>query len=92
MRVNNPKVPFALLPLRWGSVTPRGWLKDWALAARYGAVSPEKAVFAKLNSGATDGWLHGRPHIGGFWDEDSAYWIDGMARLGLVRWLTCHHF
>ena len=31
-----------------------------------------------------DGWKDGRPTIGGFWDEDSAYWIDGMTRLGLV--------
>jgi hypothetical protein len=29
-------------------------------------------------------WFNSRPNIGGFWDEDSAYWIDGMTRLGLV--------
>jgi hypothetical protein len=26
----------------------------------------------------------GRPDFGGFWDEDSAYYIDGITRLGLV--------
>jgi hypothetical protein len=33
---------------------------------------------------SVDGWRNGRPSVGGFWDEDSAYWIDGMTRLGLV--------
>ena len=38
----------------------------------------------QVNGVSVDGWKDGRPTIGGFWDEDSAYWIDGMTRLGLV--------
>eukprot|EP00663_Eupelagonemidae_sp_cell21sb_P002917 gene2918-biopygen1639 len=34
MRVNPPVVPFALQPLRWGAVSPLGWLRDWAVAGR----------------------------------------------------------
>jgi hypothetical protein len=83
-RKNQPKVAFALQPLQWGSVTPQGWIREWAQAARNGAVSPTKAAFATLQDGKVDGWRNGRPAEGGFWDEDSAYWIDGMTRLGLV--------
>jgi hypothetical protein len=87
-RKNQPKVPYALQPLQWGSVTPQGWIREWAQAARNGAVSPTKAAFATLQDGhghfLGDGWRNGRPQEGGFWDEDSAYWIDGMTRLGLV--------
>jgi hypothetical protein len=34
--------------------------------------------------GNVDGWRDGRPNAYGFWDEDSAYWIDGLTRLGAV--------
>ena len=85
-RVNDPVVPYGLQPLQWGAVSPRGWLREWALAARRGSSSPTAAAFATVKpSGHTvDGWRDGRPAFGGFWDEDSAYWIDGMTRLGLV--------
>eukprot|EP00041_Stephanoeca_diplocostata_P022479 m.537174 g.537174 ORF g.537174 m.537174 type:complete len:729 (-) comp22073_c0_seq14:544-2730(-) len=85
-RLNHPKVPFALQPLQWGSVSPRGWIEEWARQASKGAGSPTKAVFAqiKVNNESVDGWRNGRPTVGGFWDEDSAYWIDGMTRLSLV--------
>lgn len=83
-RVNHPMIPFALDPLQWGSVTPLGWIRQWAMYARNGAASPTKAAFATLQNGKVNGWRNGRPAIGGFWDEDSAYWIDGMTRLGLV--------
>ena len=103
-RVNAPLVPYALSPLRWGTVRPSGWMKDWALAARHGAASPERAAFAHVltqkngkpscnttlhpgpaaDCGTADGWRDGRPASADFWDEDSAYWIDGMTRLGLV--------
>lgn len=85
-RVNSPKVPFALSPLQWGSVSPRGWIEAWAQQASVGAGSPTKAVFAqmKIDGESVNGWKNGRPTVGGFWDEDSAYWIDGMTRLSLV--------
>ena len=31
-----------------------------------------------------NGWRDGRPAAAGFWDEDSAYWIDGMTRMSQV--------
>jgi len=84
--VNAPVTPFALEPLPWGSVHPEGWIRDWALAASRGAASPTSAAFAvlKIDGVRVDGWRDGRPAIGGFWDEDAAYWIDGVTRLGLV--------
>ena len=100
-RRNAPLVPYGLEPLRWGMVQPRGWIKDWALAARNGLSSPEHASFAHIHDsdervfhsghhhignamGNVDGWRDGRPNSYGFWDEDSAYWIDGLTRLGAV--------
>jgi hypothetical protein len=96
-RVNGPQVPFALEPLQWGQVTASGWIKDWALAARHGAGSPEHAAFANVKATSyppftippdcatsVDGWKDGRPCNIAFWDEDSAYWVDGMTRLGAV--------
>lgn len=83
-RVNSPLVPFKLEPLQWGSVSPLGWLRDWAMAGRHGAVSPVHAAFANVQNGTVNGWRDGRPDSNGFWDEDSAYWIDGMTRMGLV--------
>ena len=92
-RVNRPPTAFALEPLQWGAVEPRGWLRTWALALSKGAASPTCAAFATLAvpdrkhpnvTHSVDGWKKGRPSFGGFWDEDSAYWIDGMTRLGLI--------
>lgn len=31
-----------------------------------------------------NGWRDGRPAAAGFWDEDAAYWIDGMTRMSQV--------
>ena len=50
-RVNAPLIPFALEPLQWGAVTPKGWIKDWSVAATKGAVSPENAAFAHVHNG-----------------------------------------
>ena len=36
----------SLLPLQWGTVQPAGWIKDWAVTASHGAVSPTNAWFA----------------------------------------------
>ena len=51
MRVNSPEIPFALEPLQWGTVRPQGWIKDWAVAAMEGSVSPEHAAFAHVHNG-----------------------------------------
>ena len=85
-RVNAPKIPFALEPLQWGKVRPAGWLKEWAEALAKGSGSSTCSAFAtiKPDGHSVDGWRGGRPNFGGFWDEDSAYYIDGITRLGLV--------
>eukprot|EP00040_Diaphanoeca_grandis_P039116 m.258178 g.258178 ORF g.258178 m.258178 type:complete len:667 (-) comp36246_c0_seq1:227-2227(-) len=73
-----------LHPLQWGTVSPRGWIKDWAVAGANGAVSPINSWFATgdIKNGRSNGWMKGQAP----WpmDEQSAYWIDGMTRLGLV--------
>lgn len=104
LRVRVPPVVPPMLPLQWGTVNPLGWIKDWAVTASQGAVSPKNSWFATgigkqrteaeqkallVNGtdwppgiGRANGWLKGQPA----WtmDEQSAYWIDGMTRLGLV--------
>jgi hypothetical protein len=86
LRVNHPAVPFALEPLRWGTVAPGGWLKEWATSLSKGSGNAKCSPFATLkpNGHSVDGWRGGRPSFGGFWDEDSAYYMDGLTRLGLV--------
>lgn len=77
LRVRVPGgVPY--LPLRWGSVEPEGWVRDWAVAASRGAVSPKNAWFAGGNgsNGRVNGWKDGQPHFA--MDEQAAYWIDGL--------------
>ena len=85
LRVNGPRVPFGLQPLRWGAVQPQGWLRQWAVALSRGAGSPKCSAFATLDleGGSVDGWKDGRPSFGGFWDEDSAC----AHRLGIARLL-----
>ena len=95
-----------LLPLQWGTVQPSGWIRDWAVTASQGAVSPLKAWFASgkgipitaamdvalmVNGtdyppgvGRANGWKDGQPNHPWTMAEQSAYWIDGMTRLGLV--------
>ena len=68
-RVIEPLVPWRLRPLTWGTVQPRGWIRDWAVAGRNGAVSPKHAAFANVQDGKVNGWRDGRPDSTGFWDE-----------------------
>lgn len=85
LRTRVPPTALApMLPLQWGTVNPTGWIRDWAEAASNGAVSPEVSWFASGNetNGRANGWKNGQPAWG--MDEQSAYWIDGMTRLGLV--------
>ena len=44
----------------------------------------QQGTIGNEKNGGVSGWRDGRPAASGFWDEDSAYWIDGMVRLGLV--------
>ncbi len=82
-----PAVKPALLVLPPGAVEPAGWLRDWAQAARDGItghLDERHATFA-------DGWKGvpikapgAKPDGTGWPIEQSAYWLDGALRLGLV--------
>ncbi len=77
----------ALEPLPAGAIQPRGWLRDWAVAARDGIVGQldnDHVVFG-------DGWkaieinATGAGPEGTGWPlEQAAYWLDGALRLGLI--------
>ncbi|GAB3420506.1 beta-L-arabinofuranosidase domain-containing protein [Niabella aquatica] len=61
-------------PLKYGDVNPAGWLKDWCITAKNGLVLHNPAF--------REGWINGHPPT--FLNEQSAYWIDGMMRLGFI--------
>ena len=73
-RAREYKVQPEFTPLPYGAIEPTGWLHDWCLLAKNGMVLHNNA-FEK-------GWIDGKPKS--FLNEQSAYWIDGMMRLGLV--------
>ncbi len=82
-----PAVKPALLALPPGAVEPAGWLRDWAQAACDGItghLDERHPTFA-------DGWKGvpikapgAKPDGLGWPIEQSAYWLDGALRLGLV--------
>lgn len=74
LRIRDYKVQPELTPLPYGTIEPAGWLRDWCILAKDGMVLHNKA-FEK-------GWIDGKPES--FLNEQTAYWIDGMIRLGLV--------
>jgi hypothetical protein len=86
-RACEPLVKPAFLPLPIGAVEPQGWLRDWAVSARNGIsghLDEWHPVFA-------DGWKghqinapNAKPDGTGWPLEQSAYWLDGALRLGLV--------
>lgn len=82
-----PAVPTAFLPLPPGAVEPAGWLRDWAQAAREGITGH----LDEWHPTFADGWkgipikAPGAAAEGTGWPiEQSAYWLDGALRLGLV--------
>ncbi len=86
-RPHQPKVKTALLPLPPGSVEPAGWLRDWAQAARDGITGH----LDEWHPTFRDGWKGipirapgAKPDGTGWPIEQSAYWLDGALRLGLV--------
>ncbi len=82
-----PVVKPALLALPPGAVEPAGWLRDWAQAARDGITGH----LDERHPTFTDGWKGvpikapgAKPDGTGWPIEQSAYWLDGALRLGLV--------
>lgn len=76
-RVNPPVVPYALEPLRWGAVTPTGWVLDWALAARHGLTSPTNGPFAHVNNADKNVYHSGNHPIGNDVDGGVDGWLLG---------------
>lgn len=86
-KVGGPVVPMAFTPLDPGAVEPRGWLRDWALAARHGITGHLDERHPTFQSG----WkgfgfpARGAGADGTGWPlEQCAYWLDGAVRLALV--------
>ena len=82
-----PVVRPAFLPLPIGAVQPQGWLRDWAQSARRGITGH----LDEWHPTFADGWkgipikAPGANAEGTGWPiEQSAYWLDGALRLGLV--------
>ena len=80
-------VKTAFLPLPPGAVEPAGWLRDWAQTAREGITGH----LDEWHPTFADGWkgipikAPGARDDGTGWPlEQSAYWLDGALRLGLV--------
>lgn len=90
--VAEPEVNAAFLPLPPGAVEPRGWLRDWAEAARDGITGH----LDELHPTFRDGWKGitielgnipgvASPTDGTGWPlEQCAYWLDGLLRLGYI--------
>ena len=78
----------AFIPLPPGAVEPRGWLRDWCLAARDGYTGHMDEVHDEFKRA----WAADHKMTGdrlnwpkGAWPyEGGGYWFDGLARLGYV--------
>lgn len=78
----------ALMMLPPGAIEPRGWLRDWCLAARDGYTghmdeyhAEFKRAWAADHTPAGDRLLWNK---GGWPLEGGGYWFDGLARLGFA--------
>lgn len=86
-RACKPLVKPAFLPLPIGAVEPQGWLRDWAMSARDGIsghLDEWHPVFADGWKGRQINAPNAKPDGTGWPLEQSAYWLDGALRLGLV--------
>jgi hypothetical protein len=86
-RVCEPMVKPVYLPLPIGAVEPQGWLRVWAESARNGItghLDEWHPVFADGWKGTPIKWRGANPDGTGWPLEQSAYWLDGAIRLGLV--------
>ena len=82
-----PVVEPALLTLPPGAIEPAGWLRDWAQAARDGItghLDERHPTFADGWKGVPINAPGAKPDGTGWPIEQSAYWLDGALRLGLI--------
>jgi uncharacterized protein len=81
------KVKPAFLPLPPGAVAPKGWLRDWAVAAANG-ITGHLDEYSKTFGEAWKGYpfeARGVHPDGTGWPlEQSSYWLDGAVRLAWI--------
>ncbi|MEI8371280.1 MAG: beta-L-arabinofuranosidase domain-containing protein [Planctomycetota bacterium] len=87
IRVAEPMVKPALIPLAPGAVEPGGWLRDWAMAAKDGITGHLDEWHPTFG----EGWKSvpikapgAEPDGAGWPIEQCSYWLDGLVRLGYV--------
>jgi hypothetical protein len=81
------KVRRAFLPLPPGAVVPKGWLGDWAVAARHGItghLDEYDDTFGQAWKGHWFGGVGQLPDGTGWPLEQCSYWLDGGVRLGYM--------
>jgi len=81
------KVKPAFLPLPPGAVSPRDWLRDWALDAANGItghLDECSATFAEAWKGYAFKARGAHPDGTGWPLEQSSYWLDGAVRLAYL--------
>jgi len=81
------KVKPAFLPLPPGAVVPKGWLRDWAVAAADGItghLDEHSATFGEAWKGHWFNAVGVQPNGGGWPLEQCSYWLDGAVRLGYI--------
>ena len=86
-RVAEPLAKPAFLPLPPGAIEPRGWLRDWAVAAREGItghLDKYHAVFRDAWKGIPVNAPNAAADGTGWPLEQCGYWLDGLVRLGYV--------
>ena len=86
-RVAGPLVKPAMVPLAPGAVEPRGWLRDWALAAKDGItghLDEWHPTFGEGWKGVPIKAPGAQPDGAGWPIEQSSYWLDGLVRLGYI--------
>lgn len=85
--VATPAVMPAFIPLPPGKVEPAGWLRDWAQTIRQGItghLDERHPTFAGGWKGIPIKAQGAQPDGTGWPIEQSAYWLDGALRLGLI--------
>ncbi|MGO8752340.1 MAG: beta-L-arabinofuranosidase domain-containing protein [Thermoguttaceae bacterium] len=85
VRIAEPLVKPAFIPLPPGAVEPRGWLRDMALAARDGItghLDEWHPTFGEGWKGVPIQAPGAEPDGAGWPIEQCSYWLDGLVRLG----------
>jgi hypothetical protein len=84
---NDHDLTLSYTPLRPGEISPRGWLKDWAIQAAEGItghLDERTNTYAKGWSGESYK-ARGANEEGTGWPlEQSAYWLDGLVKLAYI--------